>query len=249
MKKFRFTLIELLVVIAIIAILAAMLLPALAKAREKARAINCVSNKKNVMTQILMYVDEYNGNFCIDVANNGSKKSWYDVLVDAGFFPNAAPSNIFGCPTQPPVSKATNANDDFTGNYSVMFGVPNYWQIGENIRTLTTSGMKYFGCRLGYLSRPGLFGVLYDSIYYTKTPIQQYCYINLNSSSNPCAATYHADKFTVGCADGHVDIINPYNYFWDNLKELRAAGDLHPTSWTNFQYRRDNGTTSQQHTF
>src|SRR5438067_11577620 len=54
-----FTLIELLVVIAIIAILAAILFPVFAQAREKARGIACISNEKQLLTAALMYQQDY----------------------------------------------------------------------------------------------------------------------------------------------------------------------------------------------
>lgn len=58
-RKLGFTLIELLVVIAIIAILAAILFPVFAQAREKARTISCLSNQKNIGTAVLMYAQDY----------------------------------------------------------------------------------------------------------------------------------------------------------------------------------------------
>lgn len=98
-RKAGFTLIELLVVIAIIAILAAILFPVFAQARDKARQTSCLNNEKQMAIAILAYAQDADETFPLNVSEVPGMSYWYDLSWMSNVQPYVKNNAIFVCPS------------------------------------------------------------------------------------------------------------------------------------------------------
>jgi prepilin-type N-terminal cleavage/methylation domain-containing protein/prepilin-type processing-associated H-X9-DG protein len=135
-----FTLIELLVVIAIIAILAGMLLPALAKAKEKGKATSCINSLRQMAIAQNVYGNDFEGRFCHTFqvrGNNDFRKGWFNFLQ-----PYTQTTNLLLCPSQSKDFKQlvalypSDVRDRAVSNYAMNFQLggcdwPGVWDVSR----------------------------------------------------------------------------------------------------------------------
>lgn len=217
MKRHGFTLIELLVVIAIIAILAAILFPVFAQAREKARAISCVSNSKEIALAIQMYTEDYDENLPLSqiwalpfVTPNLNDYTFSGLLQpyvkNRGIFmcldssrPNPDPSFIGEIPDdgvhQVRTSYALNLDAGFNGFY---FG-PSYAGTPNGLLQIVQSGING---TLASIDKPAqLIGLVEKSDLETNWSLVRFWWI---FSANVSFRKPHNGGATFGFLDGHV---------------------------------------------
>ena len=208
-----FTLIELLVVIAIIAILAAILFPVFARARENARRSSCQSNLKQIGLGILQYNQDYDERMPSDLINIGGNTYAWSVVVQ----PYVKSTQLFACPSNSKNANSISASDGGTG-FDGVTKIPQSYVVAGNdgfykwpMNNSSTRYNDHMGAALSDINSPSQTILVWENRYGNAAlnPNHSYQGVAGTAFSEGYGLTNHLTTSNYLFCDGHVKSLKP----------------------------------------